>query len=198
MWSVDLHLIIMTINNIIFNNIMIFIIRIFLYSVCACGKWICTSQKCPQHSQLSHHHIRFWRHFADISWDIIHKIRFGLHESLLFWGAFHTLDMTVANFVLNIHFTFVAAPPKLLNQHKALITMRKKMMTVKRMTSTQRTIMMLQKMIQMWKISDGSKTSRSPFWDRIWKITKQQDYNRGGDFSKDNYDLPDVKDIRWF
>jgi len=25
--------------------------------VCACGKWICTSQKCPQHSQLSHHHL---------------------------------------------------------------------------------------------------------------------------------------------
>jgi len=24
--------------------------------VCACGKWICTSEKCPQHSQLSHHH----------------------------------------------------------------------------------------------------------------------------------------------
>jgi len=36
------------------------------------------------------------------------------------------------------------------------------------------------------------------FRDGVYKITKQQDYNRGGDFSKDNYDLPDVKDIRWF
>jgi len=36
------------------------------------------------------------------------------------------------------------------------------------------------------------------FRDGIWKITKQQGYNRGGDFSEDNYDLPDVKNIRWF
>jgi len=25
--------------------------------ICACGKWICTSKKCPQHLQISHHHL---------------------------------------------------------------------------------------------------------------------------------------------
>jgi len=25
--------------------------------ICACGKWICTSEKCPQHPEFSHQHL---------------------------------------------------------------------------------------------------------------------------------------------
>ena len=41
-------------------TITIIILTFFFDSVCACGKWICTSEKCPQHSQNSHQQqIRF-------------------------------------------------------------------------------------------------------------------------------------------
>ena len=122
-------------------------------SICACGKWICTSQKCPQHSQ---HHIRSDLAFLSV-W-----VRFYLHSFILL---------------------LFSAPRWLRSLSKMWKTTRKKITSRwKKITTPWREITTCQKTTRMWKTSDGSKSLKhnysrgqetNPWWRKTFWEKKQ-------------------------